>query len=488
MLSPKIVSCIALAACAACAQPAHGQAGFVLLVDNDLGMHCMNRDHAYLSILPPYNTLNAQVVVRGDAATLPRVETAGVTLEYAIIGNTYSVGKTDFWDHDLELFGVDLPPNVGLTGKGLTGQFDLRGDMFVAEGIPLTPFPDATPTVEVAYQQAIVMLKDAGGSVVDWARPVVPVSTEVSCVAAGCHSSELDILNAHEGPSEGGFSPDDRPILCASCHGSPPLTGPAPGVEGYFSEVIHDQHRFIDTAFPGITGCFKCHPGVRTRCLRGTMAENFGLTCQDCHGTMATVASSIRAGRVPWVEEPACRTCHTSTYGEPVGVLYRNARGHGGVMCSGCHNSPHAIFPSREERDNDVMVDLQGHAGTLYDCSVCHGYFPDGAGPHGLPSPSAVAEEILGGGAALKAYPTPLTGGRATILAASRRPRNGRLFIYDLRGRIVRLLRGDVAGDGQAMAQWDGRDAAGRRVAAGVYLLRWQETGYDAVARMTVVD
>ena len=71
----------------------------VILVTNDLGMHCMNKDHANMSILPPYNTLNAQIILRGDAGRLPQIITSGVSLEYSIPGNTYSVGKTDFWDY-----------------------------------------------------------------------------------------------------------------------------------------------------------------------------------------------------------------------------------------------------------------------------------------------------------------------------------------------------------------------------------------------------
>lgn len=35
---------------------------YIILVNNDLGMHCMNRDHQNLSILPPYNDLQAQVI------------------------------------------------------------------------------------------------------------------------------------------------------------------------------------------------------------------------------------------------------------------------------------------------------------------------------------------------------------------------------------------------------------------------------------------
>jgi hypothetical protein len=34
------------------------------------------------------------------------------------------------------LFGVDLPDNVGLTGNGLAGEMDRKGDYFVVDGIP----------------------------------------------------------------------------------------------------------------------------------------------------------------------------------------------------------------------------------------------------------------------------------------------------------------------------------------------------------------
>jgi len=76
--------------------------------------------------------------------------------------HTYSVGKSNFWDYDQALFGVDLPPNVGLTGKGLSGTMDLRGDHFVAEGIPLTEFRDSAPTTPYPYQVATIVVSDLG--------------------------------------------------------------------------------------------------------------------------------------------------------------------------------------------------------------------------------------------------------------------------------------------------------------------------------------
>jgi hypothetical protein len=72
-----------------------------------------------------------------------------------------------------------------------------------------------------------------------------------------------------------------------------------------------------------------CHPGQRTKCLRGAMATG-GMLCQDCHGNMTDVGNDfsknkpggafILAGdyytnaatpRVPWANEPSCGSCHT---------------------------------------------------------------------------------------------------------------------------------------------------------------------------------
>ncbi len=462
---------------------------YVVLSWNDLGMHCMNQDHANLSVLPPYNNLYAQVIHRGDAYTPPMILTENAALEYSIPGNTYSVGKTDFWTYAQHLFGVSLAPNVGLAGKGLSGTMDFHADHFSAEGVPLTPFTDAAPSVEDPYQLALVVLRDVHGTELARSRPVMPVSIEMSCVSAGCHSSEMAILTNHAGPDEGGFDVANKPILCAQCHGDPALGGTGPGVAGYFSQRMHEKHAFIDEALPGMSGCYKCHPGQRARCLRGTMNSDFGVVCQDCHGDMAQVAGSIEGGRVPWVNEPSCRECHTSTYGEPVGQLFKVSRGHGGVFCEGCHNSTHAEFPTREPRDNQVMIDLQGQAGTLADCSVCHGIVPSGPGPHGIVATGLVEDELLGGAERLAVWPSPLPlGATCTIRLGAAAAADGRLLVFDARGRTVRLL--DLQSDqpGETIATWDGRDGHGQRVGAGVYFLRWSHGEKAASAKVVMVD
>ncbi len=53
---------------------------YVILAWNNLGMHCYNPDFSDLAVLPPYNTLWAQVIKVGDP---PQIVTSGITVEYS---------------------------------------------------------------------------------------------------------------------------------------------------------------------------------------------------------------------------------------------------------------------------------------------------------------------------------------------------------------------------------------------------------------------
>ena len=81
--------------------------------------------------------------------------------------------------------------------------------------------------------------------------------------------------------------------------------------------------------------CYACHPGEKTECMRGAMA-NGGQVCQDCHGNMNQVGDDFSRNvsptnigdfelaadfydhqsttpRVPWANEPGCGSCHTGS-------------------------------------------------------------------------------------------------------------------------------------------------------------------------------
>jgi hypothetical protein len=275
---------------------------------------------------------------------------------------------------------------MGLAGFGMSGTMHPAGDHYVAEGIPLTEIFDNG--AKSAYQVAEIVVKDKNGNVLAGTQTVLPVSTEMHC--ENCHDNngsanpdistgvmKQNILTLHD-QNNGTNLMDNRPVLCASCHSSNALgTDGAPGVPN-LSRAMHAQHTLIDDGTMEGT-CYQCHPGPQTKCLRGEMAQE-GKTCRSCHGDMNDVADPARE---PWLDEPGCSECHDAAHSENPGKLYRFSVGHEGIYCQACHGSQHAIYPTLNEQDNIQSIWLQGHAGTIDTCTVCHSGTPDAdEGPH----------------------------------------------------------------------------------------------------------
>ncbi|MEW6720994.1 MAG: cytochrome C [Thermodesulfobacteriota bacterium] len=213
---------------------------------------------------------------------------------------------------------------------------------------------------------------------------------------------------------------DGRPVLCAACHASNALgTAGAPGVKP-LTAAVHSRMATAELPPTGLqldsitdrSACYACHPGGVTQCLRGAMgnakdaAGNPTIQCRSCHGNMSAVGDPARRG---WIDLPDCSQCHylspaTGTYVRDIGVfapggaerpasgifaspvLYKAGTGHGGMRCEACHGPTHAEYPSSEPNDAVQGVLLQGHAGKITECGVCHATVPltgDG-GPHGL--------------------------------------------------------------------------------------------------------
>ncbi len=191
-------------------------------------------------------------------------------------------------------------------------------------------------------------------------------------------------------------------------------------MQGYTDDWI----RLGGTPNPDTQACYTCHPGRNTKCLRGAMTET--VNCQNCHGDMKAVGgmSALKAGgsidgandgkpRRPWMDLPRCQSCHTGDavnylkldpslmasdglraiiafdpsdaaasarlasnkrFAENSNSLFRFSKGHSGIACEGCHNSTHAIWsnPLDTHNDNVAAKELQGHTGTVAECSTCH--------------------------------------------------------------------------------------------------------------------
>jgi len=89
-----------------------------------------------------------------------------------------------------------------------------------------------------------------------------------------------------------------------------------------------------------------------------------------------------------------------------------------------------------------------------------------------LGQPSAVGAPLLpGAGVTLGVWPNPARPA-ATLAFALPRPGRVALSVHDLAGRGLLTLAAGSFGAGTHALAWDGRDAAGRPLPSGVYLLR----------------
>lgn len=397
-----------------------------LLGWNDLGMHCMDGDTSVFSILPPFNTLRAQLIVGGQL-----VESGTYSVTYEAVAdptgsiNRTSVGKTDFWLHAQALFGATLVPDEGLAGFRMPGLANtpqamafLSGDaLFRAEGIPMTPYDDTGAMRP--YPLLRLVAHNGQGQTVASTDVVVPVSAEMACTS--CHGSGTDpAARPAAGWTFGPAATDDRwnilklhderhlgspvygaalqgagyltaglfatasagtPILCARCHATNALgTAGQPGVPtmtsamhlGHASARLPDGRRLDDVQ--DRSSCYTCHPGAATRCLRGAMGKAIGadgesrMSCQDCHGSMAMVGDPARTG---WLQEPNCQSCHTGDAVSNTGAIrFDNVFDTPGHFRT-TPNQRFATAPNTPLAGFSLYRFSEGHGGL--DCAACHG-------------------------------------------------------------------------------------------------------------------
>ncbi|MEZ6194678.1 MAG: Ig-like domain-containing protein [Planctomycetota bacterium] len=418
---------------------------------NDLGMHCLDPDFSVFSILPPYNTVNAHVMVGGQI----RGAAEGYSVEYEGIAdpngsiNTTSIGKSNFWDHVNALFGVTLPLDVGLAGHAMPGLANVAQPMtyipaqewFQGEGIPMTPIDDAGQ--KNPYPMMKITARNASGQVVASTVTTVPNSQELDCKR--CHGSagnpaampaqgwvfhpdplkddRLNILALHDDRQLGqpqyqaalavaGYNPngllatvldDATSILCAKCHASNALIGTGqPGIST-LTTAIHGLHggvkdldgRTLDQ-ITDRTSCFSCHPGYDTQCLRGAMGKAIGddgknsMHCQSCHGSMAQVADPARVG---WLDQPTCQNCHAGTATQNPGqIRYTDAYDAGGNLRTPTVDT-FATDPDVPAPGFSLYRFSTGHGGL--QCSACHGP-PHAIYPTALPNDNAQSMMLQG--------------------------------------------------------------------------------------------
>jgi len=324
---------------------------------NNLGMHCMDSDYSVFSILPPYNTIEAQLIVNGK---LVKAGTGYSVTYHAIADPTGSVnstamGKGNYYTYAKALYGRTLAPEGGLAGWSMPGPGDAAEPMLFevanapaadvstpvnwwrAEGIPISPYDDLHR--KNPYPMMRVIASTAGGAVLAQNDIVLPVSDEMDCRA--CHASgtqaaampaagwvwdglqerdfRLNILRLHDehefarpdsiypaALADRGFNShglyrgvvaDGKPVLCAACHQSEAL-----GTSSYPSvpQLTTSVHAY--------------HAHVQDPVLKNTLDDSGNrAACYRCHpGSTTKCLRGAMGGAIAadGSMEMQCQSCH----------------------------------------------------------------------------------------------------------------------------------------------------------------------------------
>lgn len=394
--------------------PPGGTGLYAVVAWGELGMHCIDgKDYSVFAVLPPYNTIHAQVISKGSSSSLV---SSGVTVTYEAVAdaagsiNTGSAAKTNFWTYVQALFHVNVAPDVGITNVGVQSltpkpmTYDAALGDWKAEGIPTIPYDDAGASN--AYPMAKIVVRDGQNAVLATTTVVLAVSDEMSCRT--CHASGSDpaampasgwenaadpakdvkwnILRLHDqnqnvaamlpALAAAGYvyqaslydtAKAGTPILCAACHASNALglAGIAPAAP--LTTAMHTRHagvvnlatgRTLDNSTTSAGSCYLCHPGAITKCQRGAM---HGIECFDCHGNLSVVGAPTRTG---WLDLPACQMCHNG------GQRYTTTFVSPGVWRT-TSDTRFATNPNEPVQGKSLYRYSTGHGG-LY-CSGCHG-------------------------------------------------------------------------------------------------------------------
>jgi hypothetical protein len=284
------------------AQAGNGQ--WTLTGWNNLGMHCMDDDYSVFSILPPFNTVNAQLLDQhGKRVTDPAA--LGISMTYEAIEdpdgsiNTTSVGKTNFWQYAGAAYDADLTVDAGLGGTRMPGPANLPRVMkwdpgmswFEALGIPITPTDDAGH--HNPYPLMRLTARNAAGVALAEVDVVLPVSAEMDCRA--CHASGT---GPEARPAAGWVnSPDgkrDFRLNILRLHdehrGGSPLYQAALATHGYSAKGLYDSA--VNQATPAL--CAKCHASeaLGTGGYPGVATVDPRHACQTCHGDQSHESAS----------------------------------------------------------------------------------------------------------------------------------------------------------------------------------------------------
>ena len=409
-------------------------AAYKVIANNDLGMHCACPTFAGFLLLPPYNTIRAQVIRTGSED--PSIVNSGVTVSYSFAEETDAILLADPYFSQWVTYAPKMFPGykpvvngkvVGLTGNGITGtmKYDSTSNSFIASGIPAYPVTTNTSKDVMTdplgganrdpFLTALISVKDSTGKVVASTSTVVPVAFGGCC---SCHL-KLAAANGYPATPAGSFKylgklhgqnaskidftyidPDGDgvggPIRCSWCHWDPAMgESVAPGlpkvwpnykilpganftsanirVSKYsFSDVLHRFHSQDQVVLT------QYDPNIASNCYDCHPGNNVncyrgahkGKTAIWCTDCHGNLNQRVAAGQLT---QPWQQSTLPSCYSPAAGITSAFA----------CHNSTTYATTKTWPALFGKFINGQAHHGGVL-CQTCHGE------PHAL-NPSTQA-------------------------------------------------------------------------------------------------
>ena len=260
-------------------------------------MHCYDEDFSVFSLLPPFNVIHAQVITKGIKPIVLTDTQASLTYagtnDPSGSATTSSIGKTNFWDYLLKLFGLSQPPDVGILGYKMPSAsfgpqamtpYDPNYKWFSATGIPLTDIDDNLGFN--SFPMMTISAQDPGTAAsLGSLDIVVPTSSEMNCIS--CHETAafanmVSVMSDASPPPRIGPSPGANLLQDTDFS-----TNPNPYVR--FREnilLLHDalgSYGGVNPSYPGYISA--AYPGYNT--LVDVYKSGQPINCSLCHYSKA---------------------------------------------------------------------------------------------------------------------------------------------------------------------------------------------------------
>ena len=410
---------------------------YKVIAYNDLGMHCACPGASTFLLLPPFNTIRAQVFLL-TGATDPTVVSSGVNVSYSIVEDTKARLDADSYYQNWVAFSPKLFPGfvpkdasgnyVGLTGKKLadTMEYNSTSKGYEAAGIPAFPVVTNTSADIMTdplgganrdpYLTGTVYVKNSAGTILAQTNTTVPVAFGGCCTCHltlavndgftrdplgsfksqgkrhGLNSSKIDFsLIDPDGDGVGG------PIRCSWCHWDPAMgESSAPGLANVWPNyTILPGANFTKADVKVSTRSFsdvlhKFHS--QSTLVKTSYDANIAKNCYDCHpgNNVNCYRDAMKTANV-W-----CTDCHGDlNQRAAAGQLTQpwqqstlptcNAPSAGATSAFACHNATTYPTPGTWTGLFGKYLNSRGHKGSI-QCLTCHG------SPHAI-VPSTLAKD-----------------------------------------------------------------------------------------------